>query len=204
MPNLHEDIQRFLFDQQNPDSNVFGMDVGLDQCPQINPMLRVKVYHSAISTYHAPSDLSGIGGMHRERIRATPSWQRQGPRHDCIFVEKDPDLDGFEGLHAAQVALFFSFSYNTQTYPCAYVRWFKTYARDEQTGMWMIEPDIDTEGQRITSVIHIDSVLRSAHLIGVYGSRYIPHILTPSDSLYAFRMYYVNKFADHHSNEIAF
>ena len=34
---------------------------------------RVSVYLLAISTFHTPSDISGISGMRRERIRATPS-----------------------------------------------------------------------------------------------------------------------------------
>jgi hypothetical protein len=73
------------------------MDIDLDSCPHIHPSLQMKVYHSATAVYHAPSDLSGIGGMHREHIRATPSWLRREPRHDCVFVEKDPGEDGFRG-----------------------------------------------------------------------------------------------------------
>ncbi|KAF8229839.1 hypothetical protein L208DRAFT_146329 [Tricholoma matsutake] len=46
--------------------------------------------------YNAPSDLSGLGG-HRGHIRATPA------RYDCVFIDKDPELPGFHGLHVAQV-----------------------------------------------------------------------------------------------------
>ncbi|KAF9545344.1 hypothetical protein CPC08DRAFT_823925 [Agrocybe pediades] len=206
LSDLHDQIRRFLFDQTNPDSEVFGMDAELDECPEIDPMLHIKVFHSAISTYHAPSDLSGIGGMHSERIRATPSWQKQGPRYDCIFVNKDTEVDGFKGLLTAQVALLFSFSYLDKTYPCAYVRWFSS---DDNvcpsTGMWTVRPELSHEtGQRVTSVIHLGSVLRSAHLIPVYGTRPIPRNLTLSDSLYAFKSYYINKYSDYHAHEIAF
>ncbi|KAF5368711.1 hypothetical protein D9615_010296 [Tricholomella constricta] len=174
-PQLSEYIRRYLYDQLHPESEEFGMDVDLDSCPEVSPNLRITVVHSAVSTYHAPSDLSGIGGMHRERIRAAPSWQRGPGRFDCVFIDKDPDLDGFRGLHVARVNLFFSFKFDGITYPCALVQWFSTYgdAPCEDTGLWMVEPDCDTRGRRVVSVIHIDSILR--------------------DSLNAFKLFYVNK-----------
>ncbi|KIM34925.1 hypothetical protein M413DRAFT_79919 [Hebeloma cylindrosporum] len=70
--------------------------------------------------------------------------------------------------------------------------------------MWMVEPDFDRTGNRAMSIIHIDSILRGAHLMGVSGTQFIPHHLTFSDTLDAFRSFYVNKYIDHHSHEIAF
>jgi hypothetical protein len=74
LPHLIEHIQQFLYNQQNPDSDVFGMDVDLDICPkpEVPPMLHIKIFHSAMALYHALSDLCGIGRMH---IRSTPSWK---------------------------------------------------------------------------------------------------------------------------------
>ena len=63
IPDLQIHIRRFLYDQLNPDSEVFGMDVDLNLCPEISSTLHVQVYHLASTIYHAPSDLSGIGGM---------------------------------------------------------------------------------------------------------------------------------------------
>jgi hypothetical protein len=40
---------------------------------------RVAVYNSAIAKFYAPSDLSGVGGMRRERIRAMQSWKNSQP-----------------------------------------------------------------------------------------------------------------------------
>ena len=74
-----------------------------------DPYHRVDVYHSAAALYHAPSDLSGIGGMHHEYIHATPSWKRGDARHDCVFIEKDADEVGFRALCVAQVQTFISF-----------------------------------------------------------------------------------------------
>jgi hypothetical protein len=183
------------------------MDIDIDSCPQIYPSLRIKIYHSASAIYHAPSDLSGIGGMHREHIRATPSWRHKDPRHDCVFVEKDPEEDGFRGLGVAQVQFFFSFNFDDTKYLCALVWWFEMTGNSScpETGMWMVHPDIHQHRhRRVSSVIHIDSILRAAHLIGACGSSFIPDNLTYSKSLQAFKTYYVNKYADHHAHEIAY
>ena len=39
--------------------------------------------------------------------------------------------------------------------------------------------------------------------MGVYGAEHVSRAIKFSDSLYAFHTYYVNKYADHHSFEIA-
>ncbi|KAF8997257.1 hypothetical protein BDQ17DRAFT_1391906 [Cyathus striatus] len=206
VPHLRENVRWFLYDQLYPEAEVMGMEADLNACPIVNPLLTVNVYHSAVSLFHAPSDLSGIGGMHREIIHATPTWRNAEARHDCIFVANGTNNDGFRGLNAAQVHLFFSFTYDDVCYPCAFVHWFDTYGDSpcENTGLWMVEPHFDAFQRRLTSVIHIDTILRSAHLIPVYGPRFIPSHLNFSHSLHAFALYYVNKYADHHSHEIAF
>jgi hypothetical protein len=205
-PKLLEYIRRFLYDQLHPDADVCGMDAPLDRCPDVHGSLQMKVFHSAVSTHFAPSDLSGLGGMRRERIRATPSWKRGPGRYDCIFVDKDPSLDGFQGLHVARVVLFLSFRFQGIIYSCAQVQWFSSYGDSpcEDTGMWRVLPDYDAGGRRMTSIINIDSILRAAHLIGVAGSDFLPRGFTFSDSLSSFRLFYVNKYADHHAHEIAF
>lgn len=206
-PKLVEHIRRFLYDQENPDSEIYGMDVDLEACPQIHDTTRIWVYHSASTLYHAPSDLSGIGGMHREYIRSTPSWKRGAARHDCVYVEKDAEQAGFRGLGVAQVRLFFSFHHNEKKYTSAFVRWFEAFGDTPcpETGMWRVQPDMGTSyNHRVHSVIHIDSILRAFHLIGISGSSFTPYNLTPSHSLQAFKSYYVNKYADHHAHEIAF
>jgi hypothetical protein len=56
----------------------------------------------------------------------------------------------------------------------------------------------------MASIIHVDTILRAAHLIGVAGSDFLPRTLLFSDSLSAFCLFDVNKYADHHAHEIAF
>lgn len=142
----------------------------------------------------------------RERIRATCSW-RKGPGHyDCVFAQADENLLGFHGLHVARVLLFFSIRHDDIFYPCALVTWFSAVGNEpcENTGMWVVQPDLDEGGQQVMSVIHLDTILCAAHLIGVYGTFFLPQELKHTDSLEAFRSFYVNTYADHHSHEIAF
>ncbi|KAG1855567.1 hypothetical protein F4604DRAFT_1883217 [Suillus subluteus] len=199
-PKFPELVGRFLYDQRNPDASIQATDM---QDISVLPVVegRVDVFNSAIARFCAPSDLSGVNGMQRQRIHSCTSWRNGPARHDCVYAEKDPLLPGFQGLYIAQVILFFSFTYQ--------VHWFTPIGDEpcELTGMWMIEPewedDLDSK-QRVVSVIHLDSIMRAAHLIGVYGSQHIPHNLKHTNSLAAFSAYYVNKFSDYHAYEIAY
>ncbi|KAJ7937838.1 hypothetical protein B0H13DRAFT_1588254, partial [Mycena leptocephala] len=103
-------------------------------------------------------------------------WRGGAPRYDCVFVEGDPDLAGYCGLIAARALLFMSFKYHGITYPCALVIWFSPIEDEPwpDVGMWMVEPDVDNRGQRVMDIIHIYSILRAAHLIGIYGHHYLP------------------------------
>jgi hypothetical protein len=53
-------------------------------------------------------------------------------------------------------------------------------------------------------IIHIDSILHIAHLIGIYRRRYLPRHFEYSDSLDRFNTIYINKYTDHHAHEITF
>ncbi|TDL17896.1 hypothetical protein BD410DRAFT_816325 [Rickenella mellea] len=143
--------------------------------------------------------------MHREMIRATPTWRKGPARHDCVFVETDPTLPGIRGLDVVRVLAFLSFKFMGIFYPCALVRWFCRVgdAPDEDTGMWMVEPGVDIHDTPEVSIIHVDSIMRAAHLEPVYGSDFVPTSLQYYHSLDVFKCFYVNKFADHHSFEIA-
>ncbi|KAF6755521.1 hypothetical protein DFP72DRAFT_811411, partial [Ephemerocybe angulata] len=203
---LEEHIRRFLYDQLNPEADIIGMDVPLDRCPFVDPHLHVSVYTIATALYHAPSDYSGVGAMRREIIRATPSWQNGPPRHDCVYIERDPDEAGFNGLNVAQVRFFLSFKHRNREYQCAYVHWFEAFgeAPCDITGLWRVAPDTSGRAhRRMASIIHIDSILRSAHLIPVYGPRPIPKVHY-SQSLQSFNLFYVNRYIDYHAHETVF
>lgn len=176
--------------------------------PEING--KVHVYTSAHAVFYAPSDISGLGGLHHERIRSVKSWYGGPARRDCVFVgnAEHADKAGFQSLLVARVFLFLSITHWGVRHECALVHWFSTVGDSpcEETGMWMVEPDY-RYGQRALEVIDLDTILRGAHLIGVSGKHFIP----PYDSRFNFstaldvyKSFYVNKYVDYHAHEIAF
>ena len=70
--------------------------------------------------------------------------------------------------------------------------------------MWVVEPDFHPDGSAFSAVIHLDSILRAAHLIPVFGQDTISTDIPLAYSLDVFSSYYVNKYIDHHAFEIAF
>lgn len=204
VPHLADYLARFIHKQINPDEQRDIEDIPSHLLPQING--KVRVFPSAICTYYAPSDKSGIRGMLRERIRCVNSWRKGPVRRDTVYVSEDPFLDGFRGLLVARVRLFLSVVHQKCTYPCALVEWFSTVGDEPcpDTGMWMVEPDIDVNDERMMEVIHLDSIIRGAHLIGAPGASFIPTELKSHQSLDAFPLFYVNKYIDYHSHETVF
>ena len=54
------------------------------------------------------------------------------------------------------------------------------------------------------SIIHLNTIVHAIHLIGIYGEFFLPQGITFSNSLDMFDTFYVNKYIDHHTFEIAF
>ncbi|KAI0644717.1 hypothetical protein C8Q79DRAFT_913020 [Trametes meyenii] len=206
IPALPDLIRRFLYDQLTPmHLRPDAGDISLNMCPHFNSS--VTVFPSAIATYYAPSDPSGPRGMRREWIRSVASWRGGGPRRDCVFVAQDSTQLGFRGLLVARVRLFFSFRFQGVVYPCALVSWFSAIEDepDRDTGMWVVTPDIDEEQRPCMDIIHLDSIVRGAHLIGVVSEdSFLPYEVRPTHSLDIFQKFFVNKYIDHHAHEIAF
>lgn len=203
VPAFSSLLANFLDDQLHSDAYSCDSETssgGIDISE--NP---ISVYHSAIATFYAPSDSSGIRGMRRERIRSTPAWRKHGPRRDCAFAVENQQERGFRGMSVVRIKLFFSFTHDGIDYPCALVEWFKKVGRspDIETGMWIVEPELKGRA-RLTTIIHLDTLLRGAHLIPVYGGAHIPVGFRYIHSLDAFKSFHVNKYVDHHANEIAF
>ena len=167
------------------------------------PLGTTSVFHSAVATFFAPSDISGTCGMRRERIRSTPSWRGGAPRRDCAFIVEDDDMAGMGGMAVVRILLLFSVTFGGVQYPCALVEWFRKIGCDPITGMWVVRPD-RTRGRRDRTVVHLDAFLRAAHLIPVYGKEIIPLDFNHTYSLDTFEAYYVNKYIDHHSYDIVF
>lgn len=201
--HLPELLRRFLYEQLFPD--VDSTTVPVEELPFITS--RLYLYPSATATFFAPSDHCGVQGMRRERIRAVSRWHGGPGRQDCVYLTKDSSLPGFRGLYVVRVHAFLSFEWRHTTYPCALVSWFLPIGDSPcpDTGMWMVRPEYERRtGARVMSVVHIDTMVRAAHLIGMAGDDFLPTNLSYSDSLDSFRGFYVNKYADHHSHTIAF
>ncbi|KAG2096718.1 uncharacterized protein F5147DRAFT_747545 [Suillus discolor] len=203
VPELPRLIQYFLFSQLNPDDTRHPKDIPAVNLPQHKGKLQV--FNSAAATFYAPSDPSSFGGIRREHIRACPLWRNKYPHNDCVFVNTDSHAEGMRGLEVARVIYFFSFFHRWEVYPCALIQWFEKIGDcpNEDTGMWMVTPSFHEDSSRNLAVIHIETVFHAAHLIPIYGSKYIPHSLKFYDSLDTFCSFYVNKYADHHAFKIA-
>lgn len=203
-PNFHALIQHFLFDQahlRDPDAPL-GADVPPHQLPPFNS--RISVYHTMTAVFYSPSDPSGLQGMRQECIRSNPCWRNYLPRHDTVFIERNPTLPGIRSFDVVRLLALFSFVHAGQHFPCALVRWF-TYVADEPDevmGMWVVRPDNNEDGSPAIGVIHLDSVLRAAHLIPVFGNIPMPIGLHAEQSLDLFQTFYINKYIDYHAFEL--
>ena len=149
--------------------------------------------------------------MYHEVIRSTPWWSKgdiPGPRRDCIFVDGgEPGAPGMRGLLIARVYLFFRFSFAGTDYPCALVHWYAKVGAepDALTGLWVVEPEYTHDRHRNMGVIHLDSIIRGAHLLPRFPSNtQLPRELNYTQTLDVYQAFYVNKHIDHHAFEIAF
>lgn len=202
-PTLGNLTRHFLFAQLHPEDSRDPIDIPIADCPHFEGC--ISTFSSASSRFYAPSDLSGIGGMHTEYICSTPMWRGSGPRQDCVFIETNPDETGMRAYDIARILAFFSFTYRGVLYSCAVIRWFDKLGDDpdEDMGMWMVCPSSLADHSPNLTVVHIDTIFRAAHLIPIYGKKEISRFIKPYHSYDAFRAFYVNKYADHHSFEFA-
>jgi len=123
-----------------------------------------------------------------------------------VLMEKDVQQDGFAGLHVARILLFLSFTYANVKYSCTLIHWFLTIGDwpCDLTGMWKVQPDYYPNGAAYKCIIHVDCILRAAHLMPVYGNGIVPEDHKYENTLDHFKMFYVNKYIDHHAHEIIF
>jgi hypothetical protein len=70
--------------------------------------------------------------------------------------------------------------------------------------MWTVEPDISDDGETVVFIIHLDTIVRASHLLLVFGKEHVSKALLFMDTLDIFTRFYINKYADHHTFEIAF
>ena len=166
---------------------------------------KIHTFNTAVATFYAPSDNSGITGMCCEYIQAMSSW-RNGPAcYDCVLVNAKPDVDGAQGFKVARVFLFFSFLHGSKEYPCAFIQWYSFVGTgpDEDTGCWVVEPDIEDNGKSPhVAVIHIDCILRTVHLMPVTRTaHFVDRSIIMHTSLDTFKLFYLDRFVNYHAFE---
>ncbi|KAG1753440.1 hypothetical protein EDB19DRAFT_1892763 [Suillus lakei] len=98
-------------------------------------------------------------------------------------------------MEVGRVLCFFSFCHSGEIFPCALIY--------PDVGMWMVRPSFHEDGPREPSIIHPDTIIRVSHLLPIFGDDFIEDDITFHNSLDLFEGYYVNKFVDHNSFEIA-
>lgn len=113
---------------------------------------------------------------------------------------------GMKELLVARVYLFFRFSHDGVDYPCALVHWYSTSSEpDDSTGQWVVRPESTHRGMRHMGVIHIDSIVRGAHLLPRFPSDTpVYREINYMNVLDVYTSFFVNRFIDHHAFEIAF
>lgn len=204
-PNFLLAIRLFLHHQINPEDP--RSSIPLHECP--NFYGHITVYHSAVATFRAPCDKSGIDEMARERIRAVPNWRGEGPRHNTVFIRNASAPNNAEGIHCfriGRVRLFFSIRHDDIQYSCALIEWFTLFgdSADRDTGMWVVQPEYSPDGSRSASVVDVGSIVRNSHLMPVFGEELLPFNIHFSHTLDIFASFFVNKYVDYHSNFLAF
>ena len=111
-----------------------------------------------------------------------------------------------KGLLVARVYLFFKFSHDGVNYPCALVHWYSTSSEpDTNTGLWVVQLESTSQGKHHMSVIHVDSIVRGAHLLPRFPSDApVYREINYMNALDIYTSFYVNKLIDPHAFEIAF
>ncbi|KAI9570938.1 hypothetical protein HD554DRAFT_2203708 [Boletus coccyginus] len=139
------------------------------------PLQAMPIYRGHMDVFH-----SALVTFFASSDPTTPSWQHGAAHYDTVLINVD-------------VLCLFSFPFLGNTFPCTLVHWYKRIGSqpDNSTGLWML------------SVIHLNSIFRVVHLLSIFNNSTPIHpVVNLHNSLNAFKGYYMNKFADHHSFEI--
>ncbi|KAF8261270.1 hypothetical protein EI94DRAFT_1789551 [Lactarius quietus] len=196
-PKFPLTFTQFLYKHRHPEEPIAPSTI--EECPAFDGA--IKVHHSAVARFYAPSDLSGSGGLRHERIQSMPNFFGH-PRRDTIFVVTNDSQPGMKGMEIGHVLLFFSFEYRREKISCALINWFvHADERDPDTGMWVVKQEFDRCGEPTIEVIHLDSIARAAHLLPVYGQSRVPEEFEYHTALDTYNSFFINHYVDHHAHE---
>ncbi len=184
--SYHSDIPYVNF--AHPLPNSWHENVPLSTYPS------VKIRRRALS--------SGGSEERSELVRATETWRKGPGRFDTVFVQERPGTQTISsgGLSVARVRLFFLFFFAGKFHQCAFVTNYQLdTSQDPDTGMWIARRGRHPQSR----VIPLTQILRAAHLIPVYGTKRVPKGHSASETLDKYATFYVNKYIDYDSFELA-
>jgi hypothetical protein len=108
-----------------------------------------------------------------------------------------------QGMAIGCVRLLFSIYFHWKHWSCALINWFNRRSNepDSGTGLWVVEPELDSRSKPVVEVISFNTIACGAHLLLVYGEGFLPERFDFRESLDAFNAYFVNPHVDHHVHE---
>ncbi|KAH8976953.1 hypothetical protein EDB86DRAFT_3068202 [Lactarius hatsudake] len=74
--------------------------------------------------------------------------------------------------------------------------------RDEVTGMWLVEREYNRDQKPHLAVMHINTLFCAVHLLPYFSQELVRKGFSYTDTLDSYAIFYVNKYADHHSFKI--
>ncbi|KAF9501414.1 hypothetical protein BDN71DRAFT_1380166 [Pleurotus eryngii] len=108
-------------------------------------------------------------------------------------------------MSVVHLRLLFSFKHIGVTYPCTLVEWLDRVGQqpDPEMGLWVVKPDLHgCNEDAFCTVVHLDCLLCAAHLVPVFGHRFLPSGFKHQYSLDSFHAFFVNKYIDYHTFEL--
>jgi len=125
-PFLKDHIRRFFMINLTPIQRFLDR-TSTSSLSRHSSTLHIQIYHSASTVYHAPSDLSGLEACTVSIFGLHQIGGKKGYLDMIVvFVERDPEKEGFQSLGVAQVNIF-HIPPRQRLIFCAIVHWFETY-----------------------------------------------------------------------------
>ena len=198
-PNLPNLIVQFIYDQQHSDCTS-DLDTSSADLPTFYGKIVLLLPHST----HRATFLELVACVASTYVRWSP-----GGRDLVVTTQSLSTLTQLwmvcKALMLPMCTSFFLSLMRASNTPVPSYLGSHSVGLGDNTGMWIVKPDISDDGKTVSSIIHLDTVVRASHLLPVFGKgRKISKTLLFTDTLDTFTRFCVNKYADHHAFEIAF
>jgi hypothetical protein len=68
--------------------------------------------------------------------------------------------------------------------------------------LWKVRLECDSDKQPVVDVIDVDTIVRGAHLLPIYGQSRVSEHFSHFKALDKYPSFFVNHYADHHAHEL--